>query len=295
MSADDKTLKLADGRTLAYTEHGDFSGKPVIFLHGNPGSRLMRHPDEGIAYSLGIRIITPDRPGYGLSDYQPERTLLHMPGDIAQLADHLNLAEFAVFGVSAGGPYAAAIAYKLPDRVSQAALVSGAAPMDRDGAYEGMNDRMQAAFQMSERYPGWLLHALTALGTRAALRDPEKTLADTAATLSTDDQHVLAQPAIRKQVMQYRAEATRNGVRGIVREAKILVSPWGFPLADIKPPVHLWYWADDTSVPEQMGRYLEQHIPNTIPHFLPGGGHFAWVTFWREILAALVGHVEDDS
>lgn len=288
MAAGDKTITLTDGRTLAYTEHGDFSGRPVIFLHGNPGSRLMRHPDEGIAYSLGVRVITPDRPGYGLSDYQPERTLLDMPDDIAQLADQLGLEKFAIFGVSAGGPYVAACAYKMPEYIGQAAIVSGAAPMNREGAYEGMNDRMQAAFQMSARYPVWLLQPLIALGTRMALRDPEKTLADTVATLSQEDQQVLAQPAIRKQVMQYRAEATRNGVKGIVREAKILVSPWGFPLEDIRPEVHLWYWEDDDSVPVQMGRYLEQRIPNAVPHFLPGGGHFSWVTFWREILEALV-------
>jgi pimeloyl-ACP methyl ester carboxylesterase len=92
-----KTYKLKDGRTQAYTEHGDLSGTPVFFVHGNPSSRLMRHPDESIVEGLGVRVITPDRPGYGFSDFQSKRRLLDFPNDIAQLADGLDIEKFAIF------------------------------------------------------------------------------------------------------------------------------------------------------------------------------------------------------
>jgi len=82
----DKVITLADGRVLAYTEHGDPHGFPVFFFHGNPGSRHMCHPDRRIAATLGVRIITPDRPGYGLSDFQSGRRLLDFAEDIEMLA-----------------------------------------------------------------------------------------------------------------------------------------------------------------------------------------------------------------
>ncbi|MCB9452012.1 MAG: alpha/beta hydrolase [Anaerolineaceae bacterium] len=288
MSSETKTITLRDGRTLAYTEHGDLSGQPVIFMHGNPGSRLMRHPDESIAESLGVRMITPDRPGYGMSDFLPKRTLLDFPGDIEQLADSLGIGEFAVFGVSAGGPCAAVTAYKLSERVKAAAIVSGASPVDRDGAFEGMNDAFRAAFQISAKYPGWLLRYFTGRQMAATLANPEKALEVGNTRRSAADLALLENPAIREQVIGYWQESARQGVKGIVREAQILASPWGFRLEDIQPQAHLWYWQDDTAVPMQMGEYLAAHIPNTVTHFLPGGGHLSFLTHWREILEALV-------
>lgn len=282
----DKTLRLRDGRTLAYTEHGDFTGKPVFFIHGNPGSRLMRHPDESIARSLNLRIITPDRPGYGLSDYQPGRTLVDFPDDIAQLADSLGLARFAVFGVSAGGAYVAVCAWKLPERVTGAAIVSGPAPFDRENPYEGVSAPYAAAYRAA-RWPAWLLRFVLGRQARSTLRDPEKALADTLDLLSPDDRTLLSRPDLRTQVMNYRAESVRQGVRGMVTEARILVQPWGFRLEDIQPEVHLWYWEADPAISFDMGRYLEARIPRTVPHFLAGGGHFSVFDAWRDILEGL--------
>src|SRR5690606_7341419 len=102
--------------------------------------------------SVGARVITPDRPGYGLSDYLPGRRLVDFPDDVAQLADALGLERFAVFGVSAGGPYAAACAWKLPQRVTGAAVVSGPAPFDREDAYEGLDAAYTAMFRAA-RWP----------------------------------------------------------------------------------------------------------------------------------------------
>lgn len=287
MPLSEHTLTLRDGRTLSYAQQGDLSGKPLFFIHGNPGSRLMSHPDESIAESLGARIITMDRPGYGHSSFQPKRRLLDFPDDLAQLADALEIDQFYVAGVSAGGPYTLATAYKLPERVLAAAVVSGAAPFDRPNPYEGINEAYQAAYKMA-KWPGLLLRLLIGRQTKKDVADPEAALQRSYGYLSEADKTLLDQPQFREQVKGYRAEATRNGVRGVVREVKILVSPWGFRLEDVQPMVHLWYWEDDTLVPPQMGRYLEQHLPNTVGHFLPGGGHFSIFTHWRAIIQELL-------
>lgn len=129
-------ITLSDGRRLYYAEHGDSKGKPLFFFHGWPGSRLRSSFYDSIAKKLHIRIISPDRPGYGLSDYQENRTLLDYPDDIVELADALRIKKFAVVGVSGGGPYTAVCAYKIPERITKAGIVVGAAPMYMSDLFE---------------------------------------------------------------------------------------------------------------------------------------------------------------
>ena len=287
MQAREDSLRLKDGRRLAYTEAGDLKGLPVVFLHGNPGSRHMRHPDDALTAGLGVRLITPDRPGYGLSDFKRGRTLLDMPADIEQLADALELGRFAVMGVSAGGPYVAACAYRLGERLMGAAIVSGSAPFNRKGAMDGVNRDYRAAYSMA-MWPGWLLRPVMELHTQTVRSRPDKALAALRRDCSPDDRAVLSDPSIGHQVKGFRAEAARQGVQGMIQEARLLTSPWGFPLEDIRVPVHLWYWEGDSIVPPQMGRYLQARIPHTVPHFLTDGGHFALYSHWKDILLQLV-------
>lgn len=280
-------IRLRDGRTLAYVESGNLEGMPVIFMHGNPGSRYMRHPDDGLTASLGVRLITPDRPGYGKSDFKKGRTLLDMPADVEQLANALGLGRFAVMGVSAGGPYVAACAYRLGERLTGAAIVSGSAPFNRSGAMAGVNRDYRAAYSMA-MWPGWLLLPVMSLHDQTVRRKPERALETLMKECSADDRALLSDPAIAAQVKGFRFEASRQGVQGMIQEARLLTSPWGFPLEDIRIPVHLWYWEGDSIVPLQMGRYLHARIPSTVPHFLQGGGHFSLYSHWKDILASLV-------
>ena len=70
------TIRLADGRRLAFAEYGDPEGKPVMLFHGLPGSRLAWGLLPGDPPPTDLRIIAPDRSGYGNSDAKPGRTLL---------------------------------------------------------------------------------------------------------------------------------------------------------------------------------------------------------------------------
>ncbi|NOK85690.1 MAG: alpha/beta hydrolase [Chloroflexi bacterium AL-W] len=283
----ESTLTLRDGRTLAYTIHGDAQGKPVFLFHGNPGSRYTRHPDETIAVRLGAKIITADRPGYGLSDFKPKRKLLDMADDIAQLADALKIDRFALLGLSAGAPYVAATAYALRDRVTVGAMVSGPAPFDRPGALQDVANDYRVAYGVA-KWPTWALKSLMSAQMRSESLSPDKSWAQVVARASEYDQMILSHPPYAEQVRSWRTEAIRQGVRGWVQEAKLLVKKWGVPLHAIPAMIHLWYWQYDTLVPHQMGRYLEETLPNAMPHFMPKGGHFSFFEHWEDILQALV-------
>ena len=121
-------LTLADGRELAYEVWGDPAGRPVFFQHGTGDSRLARHPDDTLTASLGVRLVTADRPGVGRSTPLPGRTLLDWVPDASAVVDALGIDTFAVAGWSGGGPHALAIAHELPARVTKVALASCLAP-----------------------------------------------------------------------------------------------------------------------------------------------------------------------
>jgi pimeloyl-ACP methyl ester carboxylesterase len=67
----DRLVTTTSGRQLGVAQWGDLEGFPVLLLHGTPGSRLARHPDEDAVRRIGARLITYDRPGYGQSTWHP--------------------------------------------------------------------------------------------------------------------------------------------------------------------------------------------------------------------------------
>ena len=263
-----KTLKLRDGRTLGYAEYGDRDGKPVFGCHGTPGSRLDRHPDDEIAATLGVRLIGIDRPGYGLSSFQRGRRLLDWPDDVAQLADALGIRQFAVLGVSGGGPHAAACAYKIPQRLTRVALVSSVCQIDVPGVFAGMAEINRQSFALVRRIPWPVLRIIYARQVRA----------------------ILARPDVKGLFMQSLTEAYRSGSRGHAWEDKMVLGrPWRFRPQAIPAEVHLWHGEADVLAPVAMGRYLAEAIPNCTARFLPGEGHVSLAfTLWREILTTLV-------
>ncbi len=86
-----QAITLSDGRKLAYAEYGDPKGKPVLYFHGWPSSRLRANLTHKDAQTAGVRLLSLDRPGYGLSTYKDNRTLLDYADDIVEFADHLQL------------------------------------------------------------------------------------------------------------------------------------------------------------------------------------------------------------
>jgi pimeloyl-ACP methyl ester carboxylesterase len=281
-----KRIQLRDGRSLGYAEYGDLAGKPAVFFHGTPSSRLFHHPDESIAVSLGARIITMDRPGFGLSDFQPGRTLLDWPDDVVELADVLEIDRFAVAGISGGGPYVAACAFKIPHRLTAAAITSGLGPVDSPEATQGV-PRIRRLGVTVARHAPWLLRPLLWLVNNPR-RNPERFFEQINAQSAETDRAILAQPEIRAMLTKNWAEATRAGIRGFAWEALIFTRPWGVRLEDITMKVHLWHGEEDASTPLLMAQRMANAIPNCHATFLPGEGHFLLFNHWKEILAVLV-------
>src|SRR5207244_5318203 len=122
-------IELEDGAVIAFDEYGNANGVPVIFCHGWPSSRTMARLTDEPARDLGVRIISPDRPGISGSSLQPDRKLADWPCVIEGVLDQLGIGEFRVLAISGGAPYAYATAATMPGRVRAIAIVCGAIPM----------------------------------------------------------------------------------------------------------------------------------------------------------------------
>ena len=193
-------IQLPDGRRLAYAIYGDPHGQPVFFFHGSPGSRYQAWVLNRPAASLGLRIIAPERPGFGCSDFQIGRAIHHWPDDVRALADALKLGRFAVLGASGGGPYAAACAACLPDRLNRAVLVASIGPMTLPGIMDDFPPRNRLFFRIA-RYTPWLLPALFKSVSKNAAKDPEQYIQRARKTMDPIDASVLEEDGDRKSVV----------------------------------------------------------------------------------------------
>ena len=284
----DNVLQLRDGRALGYAEYGNPGGKPVFFFHGLPGSRRQRHPDSSIARELDARIVTIDRPGYGLSDFQPDRRLLDWPDDVAQLADALNIDQFAAIGLSGGGPYLLSCAYKMPARLTSATVISGMGPVDNPNAMKGMMLSMRLGLGLARRVPWELVRFALEPTAKMVRRNPTAAKKMVPMSAPKADKEAFARPDIRAIDHEDLVEAYRNGAQAAYWEVVMLATPWGFRLEDIHQKIHLWHGEEDTTVPIHMGRYVARTVPDCDPRFYPAEGHTLIYNYWREILSVAV-------
>jgi pimeloyl-ACP methyl ester carboxylesterase len=285
LGPEDRVIRLFDGRQLGFRESGDPSGRPAFFFHGFGTTRVICPPDDE-ARRLGIRLIAVDRPGIGLSEASPGRRLLDWPVDVGQLADQLNLEHFSVIGWSGGGPYALACGYALTDRVTSVAAVSSPAPLAGNGEADYLRRRDKHAVRAAGRAP-WVIRLAMWHWGRPQRRDAARFFEQSVADMCAFDQEVLAAPELRDRMIANSAEVYRQGGRGMYDEALVLARPWGFNVADIGVPVHVWHGGEDDTVPIAMGHYLARSIPSATATFDRRAGHQLVYRRWPEILAAV--------
>jgi pimeloyl-ACP methyl ester carboxylesterase len=289
----DNAITLPDGRRLAYTEWGVSDGRPVLYFHGTPGSRLWC-PDERATVDAGVRLIAPDRPGFGRSDPLEGRTFGDWPKDVTALADSLGIRSFGVIGASAGGPYAAACAALIPERVSKAALVSSRAVAEynwaeRPEAIEEWSPDERTQFELTRTDP--VAAADLAIGQFAAEVEPLDAYPEAIHTWlerAEGDRWFFEDESRTASFDAHIRETWRQGLSAIRWEMVDAFQPWGFRIADIRIPVTVFHGGQDQRVKRQHVDFQVRTIPNSSLVVWPDGGHLAFVKHWAEVLAAII-------
>jgi len=268
-----RILTLPDGRRVACAEYGDPGGLPVLALHGTPGSRLMFALADRAARERGIRLIAPERPGYGLSDYRHSESLAQIAEDLSAVADLYEVERFAVIGVSGGGPYAVAAAAAMPDRISLLALV---APIGEVADVQLRLSRFQRLlFRRLARRP-WASRLFFGRLRLMVFRSPDTAYRWLMRRVRAADRELLARSGVRISLQAAMGEGLRPGVEGVAQDLRLCCSPWRLRFADIDVPAIIWQGSDDPVVPPEAAYALARALPNCRLDVIPAAGHY-WV------------------
>lgn len=263
-------ITLPDSRVLAYERMGDPDGRPVVLLHGTPGSYRQLAVLADVAKVRGWRVIAPDRAGYGGSSPDRQRTIASSARDVGALIDQLGLSRCAVVGISGGGPTALACAVLLGDRVSAVTTVGSVAPMvPRDPSLPP--DRLLTKLsRRSERFA----RAAFAPMVRAGRRNPVRTLARLAAMSAEPDARLLLNdPTTRRAMLDDLVHASPGTARAAARDFWLFAHEWDVNLGQATVPVDVWHGTVDRNVPVEHGHVIARLCPTAHLHDVEGGGH----------------------
>ncbi len=268
---EDGSTTLPDGRSLSWAEYGLAEGTPMLFFHGGNDSRLAGRLLAGAAARAEVRLICPDRPGFGGSDFQAGRQLLDWPSDVAHLADHLGLGAFPVLGHSGGGPHALACAHALSERVRAAATVSSPAPPPASNS--GMHPLFRfvnVVMKSSALYRPMARNQL-----RQMRGSPERWLRTWGRMQPADRALFERRPDVADEIVAEMTEGARHGTDGIVHEAGLYHRDWHFALGAVSVPVHVWHGQRDRQAAPGWARHLAGEIPGATLTMVEEGGHFS--------------------
>ncbi|KFY14345.1 hypothetical protein V491_06080 [Pseudogymnoascus sp. VKM F-3775] len=297
-----QTFILPDGRQLGYAEYGDRNGTPLFYFHGYPSSRLEAYAIDDIAQRQHTRLLALDRPGFGLSTPQPNRTITDWPTDVSAFAKGMQISRFAVLGVSGGGPYALACAHGLPQEKLTGVGLFASGPPWGAGAHLNSTYRrvtrtmatywptgLRIIFDVLVRVSTWLVHS----GPVSRRIDRWLEQQDKNEQNQVVDK-VSARTTPRKLTAERRLEIVHalleepfaQGGKAAVDEARLLSSDyWGFSFETVRHnPVRIWHGAEDKNAPVALIRHMVKKLPYCIYHEFEGDTHY---TMFKHIEGAI--------
>src|SRR5262245_301766 len=270
-------VQLNDGAVVAFQEYGDPNGTPVIFCHGWPSSCTMGQLTDEPARALGVRIISPDRPGISDSSMHPDRTLSDWPELLERLVDHLDIGEFRLLAISGGAPYAYATAVAMPERVRAIAVVGGVIPFAELKDLTGLLPLYRYMLAFYRNRPQLLRQlfylARPFLSFRAPIR--LRPLLLKMLLLRPCDAASLRDDAAFEAIFESQRRAWRGSVEGVLADAQIYAQPWGFAVEDVRVPVRLWHGIEDRAFAVRLAKEIANRFPNCKSRFIQNEGHYS--------------------
>ncbi len=282
---DQETIRLDDGRTLAWRNYGDPAGVPIVAVHGSPDSAVVWALANAAAGDVGVHLIAPDRPGFGASTPRPGRSILDWVDDLDALTEHLDLPIYRLLAISGGSPYALATAWRHPERVPHLGLMSVIAPLHVPGIADDTGRPIRFTFFAARRLP-FLLPPMASLMVGTSRRDPEAAARRIIKLRPEADRTVIRRPEVMAVLMDNLPNQFCDA-GSIATEMRNAALPWGFPLAEVSTTTTIWQGGlDDVHTPA-MADHLRRHLPRSKLVFEPEYATFNFIDDFADILGTI--------
>jgi len=243
------------------------------------------------ARGLGVRIISPDRPGISGSTMQRDRKLSDWPGFLQGLVDHLKISEFRMLAISGGAPYAYAAAVAMPDRVRGIAIVGGVIPFSELKDFKGLLPFYRWMLAFYRTRPQLLRRSFQLARPFLSFRAPVRLrpLLLKMLLLRPCDAASLRDNAAFEAIFESQRRAWRGSAEGVMDDARIYAQPWGFAVEDVRVPVRLWHGKQDRAFAVCLAEEIANRLPNCKARFVEKEGHYSLpIRHIREILEDLI-------
>ena len=283
-----KSFTTRNNKKVIYHEFGDPNGEPIFFYHGTGShihSLLLHEP----AKEYGFRMITPDRPGVGDSEFW-EWQLTDFAGDVSDLADHLNIGKFGIMGISGGGPTLYATAYKIPERLNFCVDLACAKPVFTDPEMikdQGMADKFYA--KVGAKLPLALFEIpYGILGTMQRMMKSPKSFAKMfESSLSDTDKEIFDNPDFQYLFMHDFQYLFKHGAKGPAYDAQTNYREWDFDIKNVEFPIQVYQGGADKFIPPMHSQWLIGKLKNVNISTYEGQGHFYHVVYGYQLLKSV--------
>ncbi len=284
----ERVIQVA-GRAVAFREYGDPDGLPVVFCHGWPSSSTLAQLTDRAARELGVRVISPDRPGISQSEFHPERKLLDWPPLLRALVDYLGLKQFRMLAISGGAPYAYASAWAMPEQVQAIAVICGAPPIGELVDQSGLLLLYRWMLALNDKQPALLRAGFHAFRPFARVRLPFRFRPFFLKLLQPCDATSLRDSTSFEIYSESQRRAWSGSADGVITDARIYADAWGFALEEVLVPVRLWHGMKDRSFSFRTAEQIASRLPDCRAHYIADAGHYSLpIRHMTEILRDLM-------
>lgn len=282
---DGQCITLSDGRLLGFAEYGYVAGKTILYFHGGVSCRLDLSWAAQRLAARGVKVIAPDRPGIGLSDPKPGRTLLDWSADVEELILQLELEDLSLLGWSLGSLYVLPVALTMGDLFSKVVTVGSCAMFDSPEYISELGlflDRF--LLTCPEKYR-WVARQVISLSSKAPA-SMLKRLAESEVSRSASDLDVLRRMPV-SEVVDFIQGSIMQGPDGVIDDYWTVREPWGFSPEEIGIDMMLFHGEEDYVAPMSGALRLSRLIAGARLTTIPKAGHFLMHTHLDKVLDAL--------
>ncbi|MGV9712497.1 alpha/beta fold hydrolase [Gordonia sp. NPDC003424] len=282
-------VAMDDGRLIGFAEFGVATGRAIFWLHGTPGARR-QIPTEARAFAgeNNLRIVGLDRPGVGSSTKHRYGSVSEFAQDFEVVADALGIDEFAVIGLSGGGPYALGVAHALPDRVVAAGVLGGVAPTEGPDAMPGGAMRLGHATAPILRYAGAPIGKVlsSVLSVARPIADPAISIYGRFSPQG--DRELLARPEFRAMFLDDLLHGGSRRMDAPFADIVAFSRDWGFRVSDVTVPVRWWHGDRDHIIPYAHGEHMVSLLPDAKLFTMHGESHLGALGMSVDIITELI-------